>query len=392
LNEIFDFKNWITLDYNKPTFCLIGPTFPFKGGIAHYTTLLFRHLKKIGNVKFYSFKKQYPSFLFPGKTDIDISKKPLFEKGVEPKLNAFNPLSWIILGFKISKLNPDLVIFPWWIYYWAPHYIVIIVLVKVFSKKTKVLFLCHNIVGHESSFLGSTINRIVLKLGNYFIVHSEDEGKALSKIKPRSKISVTYHPIYDVFFENRVDVQFAREKLHLDGNVILFFGFVREYKGLNYLLNAMPTILKHITVRLMIAGEFWQDKKVYIDMIQRLKLHTFVVIHDQYIPNEEIPKYFASANVLVAPYRSVTGSGIIQMAFGAGLPVITTNVGNLNKIVDEGVTGYIVQPEDSNALANAVIKYFKKHEELKFRKNIESVRFKYSWDNILDIIQSFINA
>jgi glycosyltransferase involved in cell wall biosynthesis len=154
----------------------------------------------------------------------------------------------------------------------------------------------------------------------------------------------------------------------------------------------MPTILEKINVKLLIAGEFWYDKESYLKLIEELQIESHVIIHDRYIPNEEIPYYFTSANVLVAPYKSVTGSGIIQMAIGAGIPVITTDVGNLQEIIEDGVTGFIVQPEDSNALADAVLRYFNDCEESNFKSNMKRIRYKYSWDYLVEKIQSFVGV
>ena len=250
--------------------CLIGPSYPFRGGIAHYTTLLFKSLKKRHEVEFYSFKRQYPWFLFPGTTDKDYSNFVLQDDSARPLLDSLNPFSWLKVAFKIIKGDPDMTIIPWWVIFWAPQFLTIIFFLKLFSK-TKVLFICHNVVEHEASFIKVLLSKAVLSKGNYYIVHSLEEKRNLIKLIGNKPIKETFHPTYEFFNLDEIPRNAAKEKLGIDDEkVILFFGFVREYKGLKYLLEAMPEILKNMNVRLLIAGEFWSDKDTYLQLIKKL--------------------------------------------------------------------------------------------------------------------------
>ncbi len=374
----------------KKKVCLVGPTYPFRGGIAHYTTLLYRNLRKHFDVYFFAFKRQYPKLLYPGKTDKDLSKRPIIEEGAYLILSSFNPLSWILVGFLISRKKPVLFILPWWNYFWIPQYLTMIFIVKLFSKKTKVLFLCHNVENHEFKLLNKILSQIVLRRGDFYIVHSEEELERLRLINPGRKAISTFHPVYDIFFDKKIPRSEARSRFNIEGNIILFFGFIRDYKGLNYLLEAMPLILKKIKVKLLVAGEFWENKTRYINLIKKLNIKDSVIIKDGYVANENVPYFFCASNLLVIPYTSVTGSGVVQMAIGAELPVVTTNISNLDKIIKHGETGYIVSPRDPYELAQAIIKYFVEKKEAKFRKNICETKYLYSWEYLVKRITSFL--
>jgi glycosyltransferase involved in cell wall biosynthesis len=180
----------------------------------------------------------------------------------------------------------------------------------------------------------------------------------------------------------------ARKQLDIYGNIVLFFGFVREYKGLEYLLRAMPLIIKEIDVKLMIVGEFWNDKKKYMDLISDMSLKDNVHVIDKYVPNEEVSKYFNASNLVVLPYTSATGSGIVQLAFGCGRPVVTTTVGSLREVVDDGKTGYLVEPMNPNAIAQAVKKYFIFNKEEPFKENIKEQRERFSWKKMRENIEA----
>lgn len=368
---------------------LIGPTYPFRGGISHHTTLLYRHLQKRHKTFFLAFKRQYPKFLFPGKTDIDPSQTHIREEGVQKKLDSINPISWFIVARKIIKSDPDLVIIPWWVSFWALQFWTISLLIKIFAS-SKILFVCHNVVEHESKWTDNLLTRFVLKNGDFFIVHSEEDQQNLLTIFPEARVKKSFHPNYNVFNTGGFDPDKIRKKYGIEGKIILFFGFVREYKGLKYLIKALPEVLSEITVTLFIVGEFWQDKEEYLYLIDNLGIKENIIIIDDYIPNEEVGFYFSAADLVVQPYTSATGSGIVQMAFGFNKPVVATMVGCLPEVVEGGKTGYLVQPRSSQELAEAIIKYFQENNAEQFKKNIEQESYKFSWDRMVDDIENFI--
>ena len=367
---------------------IIGPSYPFKGGIAHYMTLLFKELADHHDVQFFSFKRQYPRWLYPGKTDKDESKSAIRDERIEQVLDSMNPLTWFAVFGRIKKHGPDLVIIPWWVAFWAPHFWFISKLIKN-NKKTKILFICHNVVEHESNFFTKFLTRIVLKQGDYFIVHSQDDMDNLKNIIPSANVIKSHHPTYEVFKTQEIEKSNAQKTLGLEGNVILFFGFVRAYKGLIYLIESLPIVLKEIKVTLLIVGEFWKDKKTYIDKIEELGVAGNIKIIDKYIANDQISGYFSASDVVVLPYTSATGSGIVQTAFGCKRPVITTKVGSLSDVVRNGETGFLVSPEDAEALAAAVVRFYKEGKEQEFTANINKYKDEFSWTCMRGKIESF---
>lgn len=370
---------------------LIGPTYPFRGGISHYTTLLYKCLRKRHQVDFFSFKRQYPRWLFPGKTDIDQSCAHIQEEGTRRLLDSLNPISWLSVARKIVAADHDLLVIPWWVSFWAPPFWTISSIVKLLCS-TKILFLCHNVVEHESKWIDKVLTRLVLKNGDFFVVHSAEDKENLLEMFPRAKVLKSFHPTYDIFSEIECDNKSIKTKYGIDGYLILFFGFIREYKGLKYLLRALPQVLSKVKVTLLVVGEFWKDKDRYIRLIEDLGIDDSVILVDQYIPNEEIGTYFNAADLVVQPYISATGSGVVQTAFGFNKPVVATSVGSLPEVIEDGRTGYLVPPKDPDKLAQAVIKFFCEDDSAGFCKNIEKEKYRFSWDRMADVIQEIASC
>lgn len=365
---------------------LIGPTYPFRGGIAHHTTLVCKTLRKNHEVLFISFNKQYPEFLFPGKTDKDTSTIPIKVEPVHYIINSLNPMTWIHTVLAIKRFNPSKVIIPWWVTFWVPQFYTIITGIKLFLK-AEVVIICHNSAEHESSFFKKQATKLVLSKGDTFITHSQEEHQRLKKLLGESRNIITaFHPTYAEFNLKENTKDESKKKLNLKGDVLLFFGFVREYKGLHILLNAMPDILKQKHVTLLIVGEFWHDKNVYLDMIMRLGLKEKVKIIDKYIPNEELGLYFSASDLVVQPYISVTGSGVAQLAYGFDRPVIATNIGALSEIVENKVNGRLVEPGNYKSLAQAVIESLDKTVLENFTNNAAKTKEKFSWERFAEIL------
>jgi glycosyltransferase involved in cell wall biosynthesis len=367
--------------------CLIGPSYPFRGGIAHHTTLLCHHLRKRHQVSFYAFKRQYPGWFFPGKTDRDTSIRPLKEEGIEYLLDSVNPLTWWHVYKRLKEDRPELVIIPWWSSFWTPQFWTIATLAKRVSP-AKILFICHNIVDHESRNLSEICTRAVLRKGDYFFVHSSNDGRLLREIIPSANITRAFHPVFDFFNNGVLSKPAARAKLGLQEDTILFFGFIRPYKGVDDLLRAMPLIVKERRVTLLVVGEFWQGREVFAQRLRELRIEEAVRVVDRYVPNEDVALYFSAADVVVLPYLSGTGSGVLQIAYGFEKPVIATHVGSLPEVVDEGRTGYLVNPGDPRALADAVIRFFEEQKESEFVDNIRHEKEKFSWERLVTLIDT----
>lgn len=306
---------------------LFGPVYPFRGGIAHYTTLLNRTLLDEGHtVLLVSFRRMYPRWLFPGESDRDPSATPLQAANPHFWIDSLNPLTWLATFARLRNFQPDLILFPWWTPFFAPLWYTLALLNRLFLRR-ELAILCHNVLPHEENPVDRLLARSVLGWADRLVVQSEREKSRLLELLPAADVGIAPHPVYDMWAEGRISQAEARARLNLppDLPLLLFFGIVRQYKGLDALLEALPHILAAAgDVLLVIAGEFWDERALYEQQIRGLGIEKSVRIDSRYIPDEEVALYFSAADLLVAPYRSVTGSGVIQMAAGFGVPVVTT--------------------------------------------------------------------
>lgn len=372
---------------------IVGPTHPFRGGIAHHTTLLYRRLRERHDVRFYAFRRQYPMWLYPAATDRDPSARPLAEPGVEHVLDSLNPLSWLDTARRIRRFAPDVLVVPWWVAFWAPQTITITRLARR-GGHTQVLFICHNVVEHESSLPRRALTRWTLSGGDAFIVHSNDDRRNLEALLPGARIARTVLPSFGEVAGVAPAREAARELLGIgpDERVLLFFGFVRPYKGLRRLVEAMPGILERHAVRLIVAGEFWHDRQDYFDRIAALGIGDRVTILDRYTPNEEVAALFAAADLVVQPYESATQSGVTQLAFDLGRPVLVTAVGGLPETVRHLETGYVVPPADPAAIAAAVVDFFDNARGPAMETAVARDRDRFSWSEVVRTIESLIGG
>lgn len=371
---------------------LIGPVYPYRGGIAHYTTRLYQTLEARGHdVQLISFKRLYPSWLYPGESDKDPSADTLNVEAARYWLDTLNPLTWLKTWRHIQHHRPHVLVLQWWTPFLAPIWLTMGLINARFASPSanSVVFICHNVLPHEPRPWDIWLARQVLRHSKVIITQSEEEKNTLATLLPAHQCTVVPHPIYDMFFEKKISVQQAREilRLPLDIPVLLFFGIVRPYKGLDCLLQALPLIRKRWgRVLVLVAGEFWEGKQRYLEMITTLGISEDVRIDDRYIPNEEVVHYFSSADVLVAPYRQVTGSGVVQMAKGFQVPVISTRISNLADLVEEGVNGYLAPPENPAALADAII-YYLEHGLSQAQPAAEPSNTQQDWDTLAAAVE-----
>lgn len=366
---------------------LIGPTYPYRGGISHYTTLLCKNLRRHNEVKFISFKRQYPEILFPGKTDKDPSSEPLKIDNVNYLIDSLNPVTWEKTAKEIVRYDPDKIIFNWWVAFWTPQMLTIINRVKR-KIDAEIIVICHNVVEHESSRLKAAMTRLVLSRADRLITHSQAEtDKCRKLLGENANVITAFHPTYTNLSNCRYNKEQAKEKLGVSGNCLLFFGFVRPYKGLDVLLDAMD-LCDNKNMTLMVVGEFWKDKQKYIDKIARYRIGPRVKIIDRYIPNEEIGLYFAAANIVVQPYVSASGSGVCQTAYGFDRPVIATDVGSLSEVVQDGVNGRLVEPGNARALAEAINDSLRPENLARFTEMAGKTKEKFSWAELVNVIMS----
>jgi glycosyltransferase involved in cell wall biosynthesis len=369
-------------------FAVVGPTYPFRGGISHYNTLLCDHLRERHEVGLFSFRRQYPRWLFPGKSDRDSSQRSLSTPNT-PILDSVDPLSWWRTAQRIVAFRPDLLILHWWVTYWALPFASITAWVS--RHGVPVLYLVHNVLPHERKPWDRLLTRLAMARTDRFIVMSGSEEQQLHDLRPRAMVYRAQLPggIGTAEARHSVSPAEARQQLGLDPStpVALFFGFVRAYKGLRYLLEAMPQVLAKMRLHLLIAGEFWEGKEECQEIIDHLGLAISVTVVDRYIRNEEVSVYFSAADVVVLPYVGVTQSAVVQLAYAFGKPVITTAVGDLPDIVLHHKTGWIVPPGDAGALADALIGFYSQGWGQSMREAILAREPESSWTVLVELIE-----
>jgi glycosyltransferase involved in cell wall biosynthesis len=364
---------------------ILGPAFPLRGGIAHYSTLLASALGASHTVDTVTFKRQYPAFLFPGKTQQESGGT--FNAAPAPELvDSINPLNWVRVGRLIRDRRPDILVFQYWLPFFGPCFGTIARIVRS-NKHTRIIYICHNILPHERRPFDVSFTRYAFGVVDAFIVQSSAVERDLKRLLPRARYRHVPLPVYSIFGEAGEKGK-VREKLGIkDERVILFFGHVRRYKGLHVLLQAMPHLLARLPVRLLVVGEFYDDEQAYREQVRALGLEHAVTIHSDYVPNEQVGEFFSAADVVVLPYMSATQSAIAQIAYNFNRPVIATNVGGLAEVVIDGRTGYVVPPEDPASLAAAIERFYGEQREEEFANNVREEKRKYSWENLVVAIE-----
>lgn len=363
---------------------IIGPAHPLRGGgISTFNERLAAVLQKQGHdVIIYSFSLQYPSFLFPGKSQTTEEPSP---QGLTIRtiINSINPLNWLKVGNLIKNAAPDLVIVRYWLPFMGPCLGTILRCIKR-NKHSHILCIADNIIPHEKRIGDRQFTQYFIKAVDTFLTMSKDVLKDLHSFTSKPA-KFTPHPLYDNYGEP-VSKEIACEKLNLNvaDKHILFFGFIRKYKGLDLLLQAMNDArIKSSNIKLIIAGEFYDDKMEYENLISKVKeqVHLFT----DFIPNDDVKYYFSAADLIVQPYRSATQSGITQVAFHFEKPMIVTNVGGLHEVVPNGKTGFVAEP-NAASIADAIIKFFQKDAIHSLQENISEEKKKYSWEVFIDVL------
>ncbi|MBQ0119395.1 MAG: glycosyltransferase [Bacteroidales bacterium] len=369
---------------------ILGTAWPYRGGLATFNERLARQFQVEGHeVEIWTFTLQYPSFLFPGKTQYTTETAPKGLK-ISRVLNSCNPFNWLRLGRQIRNNQPDLLICCYWMAFFAPAYGLICRLAKK-NGLTKCIALVHNMFPHEKSILDKLFAPYFVKAQNAFVTLSDAVAKDITTLNStlytlnskQPSVAVSPHPIYDHYGE-RMSKEEACATLHLapDKKYLLFFGLVRAYKGLDLLLDALERIKDtQPDVRLLIAGEFYEDEDKYRQQIARNGLEDRVILRNEFIPDADLRKYFGAADLIVQPYKSATQSGVTQVAFHFEKPILVTNVGGLGEIVHHGKMGYAVAP-DSQEIAECMEDYFAHNRQSAFTAYLQKEKVKYGWDRM----------
>lgn len=365
-------------------YCLIGPTYPFRGGIAHYTTLLVRHMRERHEVRFYSYRRQYPRWLFPGSVAPDPSKTPILEPG-EQIIDGLNPLTWWRTAKSIVADKPDVLLLQWWTPFWLP--LLLVVSLAAHRARIPILYLCHQLNEPDSSFDEWFFARLALRIGDAIIVMSQKELTMVKRDLPGKPVRVGHLPVFDQVPVRGFSRDQARRFLNIpsDDSLLLFFGFVRHYKGLPFVLEALPQL--PASVRLLVAGQFWEEEQSYRNLIGRLGLESRVIIHNRYVPNEEIEPYFVAADALVLPYLTGSQSAVGMVAVQFGLPIIATSVGGLAETINNGEIGLVVPAADSGALAAALERFFGENLGSVFRSRMPQAQERLSWAALIQLVE-----
>lgn len=370
---------------------IVGTAYPYRGGLATFNERLATEFANQGHeVEMVTFTLQYPGFLFPGKTQYSNDPAPSNLK-ITRRVNSCNPFNWLKVGREIAKKNADLVIFAYWMSFMAPCMGTIARKIRK-NGHSKVIALVHNMLPHEPNILDKMLPPYFVKSMDGFTALSQAVIDDINKFDKRScPKTFAPHPIYDHYGE-KMSRETALQQLELDTECryVLFFGFIRAYKGLDLLLQAFAQEeLKNQNVKLIVAGEFYGDEQHYQEMIDQLGIRDKIVLHTDFIPNDRVKLYFNAADIVAQPYKTATQSGVTQIAFHFEKSMLVTNVGGLAEIVPDGKIGYVVEPT-AEAIANALRDFFDNHRQPDFEQNIIEEKKKYAWSRLTDAIDSLL--
>lgn len=369
---------------------LLGPMYPYRGGIAHFLETMYWGFQERGHqVTALTFTRQYPEKLFPGKTQMETGQVE-HPVPAERILDTIGPISWYKTARRILREEPDVVIFKYWMPFFAPSLGTIVRHVR--RRGVKAVAVVDNAVPHERRPGDRQLSRYLLSACDGLIVMSESVEQDVRSLGVQTPTVRIAHPIYDIF-GSAPPADEARSRLGLPQNtpVLLFFGFIRRYKGLQVLLQAMPQVIDALPdVRLLVAGEFYEDAAPYRELIAQHGLEQHILLHADYIPSDQVPVFFSAADVVVQPYVSATQSGVAQIAYNFDKPLIVTDVGGLAEIVPHERAGLVVPPEDPAALAQSIVRFFREHMSEQLIAGVRQEKTKYSWDRLYEAVESFL--
>ena len=363
---------------------IVGPAWPYRGGIADFDERIAReYIKKGDEVEIFTFTLQYPSFLFPGKTQYSPDPRPE-DLDIKRKVNSINPFNWIKVGRELKKKNADLLIIKFWLPLMAPCFGTIARIVNG-NGKTKVISILDNIIPHEHRPGDKILSKYFVSSIDAFIAMSKSVYDDLKSLNDKKPCLLSPHPIYDNF-GTAVSREEAIGSLGLDPSAkyMLFFGFIRDYKGLDILLKAIADErIKNSDIKLIVAGEFYNNSEKYFEMEKQLGLEGKIIWRTDFIADEQVKNYFCASDIIVQPYKTATQSGVTQIAYHFEKPMLVTNVGGLPEIVPNGKVGYSVEPE-AKVIADAISDFYCNGRYAEFVENIKEEKKKYSWDRMLE--------
>lgn len=368
---------------------IIGPAHPYRGGIATFNERLAEEFISAGyDVDIETFVLQYPSFLFPGKTQYNDKPKPAHLK-IKRTVNSVNPFNWLKVGNRICREKPDLVILRYWLPFLAPCLGFIASRIRK-NRHTIVICLADNVIPHEHRPGDKLLTNYFVKRIDGLVAMSRSVLNDAHTFRKDLVSALCFHPIYDNYGET-LDPQEAKAKLGLESDLryLLFFGFIRDYKGLDILIKAFADErLRAFPVKLLVAGEFYSNPETYTSLIREQKLEDYIVLRTDFIPDHEVNLYFSAADLVVQPYKSATQSGVTQIGYHFGKPMLVTNVGGLSEIIPDKKVGYVVEPEPGE-IADAIFDFFQNDRAAGFKIEVLREKEKFSWARM---VESFTNV
>ena len=372
---------------------IIGPAHPLRGGLASYNERLAREFQQQGyTVTIYTFSLQYPGFLFPGTTQFSSEPAPK-DLSIKIVINSINPFNWIKIGNQIKKNKPDLIVVRYWLPFMGPCLGSILRLVKK-NNYTKIVCIADNIIPHEKRFGDNAFTKYFIKPIDGFITMSQKVLSDLNQFAKDKPAKYVAHPLYDNFGE-RINKSEARKNIGIETEIpiVLFFGFIRKYKGLDILFDAINLLKKSseksINIKFLIAGEFYEDRKPYDEQIKKLGIEDALILHTDFIPDSEVKNYFCAADVVIQPYRNATQSGVTPLAYHFEIPMIVTNVGGLPSLVPDYKVGLIAEP-DAESIAKKIKEYFSLGTA-HFIPALSEEKKKYSWNVMANEILDYLD-
>jgi D-inositol-3-phosphate glycosyltransferase len=381
------------MSHSKKKIIIVGPAYPYRGGNSLFISYVYETLSNHFQVKLFNYKILYPTILFPGSTQFDESQIVVKKVPNIRIVNSISPWNWIRVATKLKKEEADLIVFDWWHPFFAFCHFVITFLVRK-KYKGRIAFITENVISHESHFIDRLLSKIGLRNADKFIALSDQVEKDLQEISKGRKIYKSQLPIFDVYNAKRGHEPFSKEDFGFSktDKVLLFFGYVRKYKGLDILLNSLPTLIRmDSAIKLLIAGEFYEDPKPYYEIIKSLGIQNYIKIENKFISNEEVYKYFDSSDLVLLPYRSATQSGILNIAYAFKKPVIVTKVGGLSEFVEDEKTGIIIPTANVEEIRRGVERFYQIKDKINFEENIKALVVHNSFNILPELFDTIFS-
>ncbi len=378
------------LEWRARRIVIVGPAPPYRGGIAQFVDGLASRLHPLHQVSILSFCNQYPSLLFPGTTQKDNTR---LTKCIPCRelLSSINPISWRNCGKWLAGERPDLVLINHWMPFFGPAYGA---MVRAMKKRwsARVIFICHNVTPHEPSRLDQLLTRYALSTSDAFLVMSDEVKRDVIRFRPHARVQISPLPLNDSF-SPAPPCHEARKSFGLsaEARVLLFFGLIRSYKGLDVLLRALALLREEFPVHLLISGEFYQTPSIYLNMISSLGLSKLVQVHAGFVPPHDVGRFFAAADVVVLPYKTATQSGVSKMAYHFDRPIIVSDVGGLPNEIEPDHTGVLARPNDPRSLAHAIRIFYSLTKTVNFVENVRSFKRRYDWSHFVSALGKLDN-